>query len=337
MEGSSKGNSSSAAAAAAAAPFLVKTYEMVDNPLTDAVVSWSRSGLSFAVWNPTQFAADLLPKYFKHNNFSSFIRQLNTYGFRKSDPERWEFANEEFVRGQRHLLGNIRRRKPVHSHSRQTNPDPLTDPERREFLGTIKRLKQEKQSLQSELERHKNVNREYERQIRLLAQALDEFEQRCKNPSKRRCRAAGADMDQVTFCEGLVCQIPNPGLNEDCYSDYSNEDRVVEPVCESPPISSICIDFEGIDNSSGANTSVDEGLGASQTATGAGPGANDVFWQQFLTDAERNIDSDVDDDNDDYKKKVDEFGGDLANYEHKQPWSVNEDYKPNLQMMGQCL
>lgn len=61
------------------APFLLKTYEMVDDPLTNSVVSWSHTGHSFVVWNPPEFARDLLPKYFKHNNFSSFIRQLNTY------------------------------------------------------------------------------------------------------------------------------------------------------------------------------------------------------------------------------------------------------------------
>lgn len=60
-------------------PFLVKTYDMVDDSSTDKIVSWSATNNSFVVWDPPEFARDLLPKYFKHNNFSSFVRQLNTY------------------------------------------------------------------------------------------------------------------------------------------------------------------------------------------------------------------------------------------------------------------
>lgn len=60
-------------------PFLAKTYEMVDDSSSDPIVSWSLNDKSFVVWDPAEFARILLPRFFKHNNFSSFIRQLNTY------------------------------------------------------------------------------------------------------------------------------------------------------------------------------------------------------------------------------------------------------------------
>lgn len=61
------------------APFLTKTYQLVDDPSTDHIVSWGDDAATFVVWRPPEFARDLLPNYFKHNNFSSFVRQLNTY------------------------------------------------------------------------------------------------------------------------------------------------------------------------------------------------------------------------------------------------------------------
>uniref|UniRef100_A0A7N0V6J5 HSF-type DNA-binding domain-containing protein n=1 Tax=Kalanchoe fedtschenkoi TaxID=63787 RepID=A0A7N0V6J5_KALFE len=91
--------------------FLSKIYEIVDNPNTDYLVQWGFDGKSFVVHDANAFCQFILPKYFKHNHFSSFIRQLNTYGFRKIDAAKWEFANEQFQRGKRHLLKYIKRRR----------------------------------------------------------------------------------------------------------------------------------------------------------------------------------------------------------------------------------
>ena len=60
-------------------PFLKKTFEMVEDPHTNPIVSWSQTRNSFIVWDSHDFSKTLFPKYFKHNNFSSFVHQLKTY------------------------------------------------------------------------------------------------------------------------------------------------------------------------------------------------------------------------------------------------------------------
>lgn len=99
-------------------PFLLKTYMLVEDPASDEVISWNADGTAFVVWQPAEFARDLLPTLFKHSNFSSFVRQLNTYGFRKVATTRWEFSNEKFMKGGKDQLCEIRRRKAWNNNSK---------------------------------------------------------------------------------------------------------------------------------------------------------------------------------------------------------------------------
>jgi heat shock transcription factor len=108
------------------APFVVKTYQLLNDPNNKDFISWSPTKDSFIVWKPIEFSSDILPKYFKTNNLCSFIRQLNTYGFRKVDNNGkfWEFKHDLFKEGEIHLLPQIIRRK---SKKRDTYCEDIKD------------------------------------------------------------------------------------------------------------------------------------------------------------------------------------------------------------------
>lgn len=102
--------------------FLAKLWALVNDPTCDDLITWDPSGGSFHVYDQARFSREILPRYFKHNNFASFIRQLNMYGFRKvssiehgslkNERDDIEFAHPHFLRGQESLLEMIKRRAP---------------------------------------------------------------------------------------------------------------------------------------------------------------------------------------------------------------------------------
>ena len=51
--------------------------------LDGVVGGWSKNGDTMVIFDSEKFAAEIIPQYFKHHNFRSFVRQLNFYGFRK--------------------------------------------------------------------------------------------------------------------------------------------------------------------------------------------------------------------------------------------------------------
>ncbi|KAK3407245.1 heat stress transcription factor A-2b [Eucalyptus grandis] len=184
-------------------PFLTKTYDIVDDPGTDHVVSWNAGGGSFVVWDPHSFATHLLPRYFKHNNFSSFVRQLNTYGFRKTDPDRWEFANEGFLRGQKHLLKSIKRRKaPSGLIPQQQAVGPCVEVGYFGPDGEVDRLKRDKQVLMLELVKL----RQQQQNTRAYLQAMEQRLQKTEVKQKQMMAFLARAMQNPAFLQQLLQQ-----------------------------------------------------------------------------------------------------------------------------------
>ncbi|CAM8952765.1 unnamed protein product [Rhodiola kirilowii] len=87
-------------------PFVIKTYEMVEDPTTDDVIYWSRARNSLIVWDSKKFAKNLLPIYFKHSNFYGFTRLLKAYPNLAIDSQ---YTHQGFVAGHKNLLRTISR------------------------------------------------------------------------------------------------------------------------------------------------------------------------------------------------------------------------------------
>jgi heat shock transcription factor len=106
----------------------------LDNNKNENLIRWSDDGNSFIVLDEDEFARTLIPELFKHNNYASFVRQLNMYGFHKkvglSDNSMKasetkakapsEYYNKYFKRGRQELLWLIQKPK-----------NPVTGPKRK--------------------------------------------------------------------------------------------------------------------------------------------------------------------------------------------------------------
>ncbi|XP_025634986.1 heat stress transcription factor A-3-like isoform X2 [Arachis hypogaea] len=161
-------------------PFLSKTFDLVDDPSLDPIISWGSTGASFVVWDPMEFSRLVLPRNFKHNNFSSFVRQLNTYGFRKIDTDKWEFFNEAFQRGKKHLLKNIQRRRSTQSQQVGSHIGTSIDAGRPGLEVEIELLRKERSMLMQEVVDLQQQQRRTVHHAGEVNQRLESAEQRQK-------------------------------------------------------------------------------------------------------------------------------------------------------------
>jgi len=92
--------------------FIKKTYELLEDKKFLDIVDWNQEGTAIVIKKPLEFSQKVLPSYFKHNNITSFVRQLNMYNFHKRRTQDYDhvYYHDLFKRGKKHMLKEIKRK-----------------------------------------------------------------------------------------------------------------------------------------------------------------------------------------------------------------------------------
>ncbi|XP_034651293.1 heat shock factor protein isoform X2 [Drosophila subobscura] len=158
--------------------FLAKLWRLVDDTDTNHLICWTKDGHSFVIQNQAQFARELLPLNYKHNNMASFIRQLNMYGFHKItsiengglrfDRDEIEFSHPFFKRNSAYLLDQIKRKI---SNNKNVDDKAVMKPEAvSKILNDVKVMQGRQDTMDSRFSAMKQENEVLWREIASLRQ-----------------------------------------------------------------------------------------------------------------------------------------------------------------------
>ncbi|EED91834.1 hypothetical protein THAPSDRAFT_22570 [Thalassiosira pseudonana CCMP1335] len=106
-----------------------KLNAMLSDPEISSFITWMPHGRSFSVVDRENFAKYALPRYFGHDNFPSFVRIVNAWGFRRivSGKDRDSYYHELFLRGRPDLHERMKRVPSAHRKTPVSKGDKVPD------------------------------------------------------------------------------------------------------------------------------------------------------------------------------------------------------------------
>ena len=172
------------------------------NECDNAIAEWTPEGDKFVVKDKEVFAAKIIPQYYDHNNYSSFTRQLNFYGFTREQSMTIKvsdlssmavgqetFHHKDFQRGRPELLKNLQRRSTGDSKNGKKRKKPRTtddatlaalqsrmeamEQQSAELLGTLNQLREENYASAAAIRSLQNINSVKDAKIETLEKRLN--------------------------------------------------------------------------------------------------------------------------------------------------------------------
>ncbi|SAL97640.1 hypothetical protein [Absidia glauca] len=236
-----------------------------------SIIRWSEQGTTICISNSILFCKSVLPHYFKHNNWHSFVRQLNLYGFRKvyhfniaidyasgrkdtfSTPHKrgretvWQFKHRHFHRDGQASLFLIQRKLPLI----QTPPPSKTQNMARLLAVIEKKLEvveKEHEKVQIETQQ---LRQQQQDQQKLLVELIEEV---------------------VAVSKSLGTSQPLPDSCESCYTQtfHRSDDRAVSSCrMSTKSVDDSGSSSKGNDSYNRYDTSVNDTRDAVSSSTGS--------------------------------------------------------------------
>jgi hypothetical protein len=203
--------------------FVHNLYNMLQQETGKGILSWTDDGKRFEVLEMTSFEKLVLPKYFKHSNIKSFVRQLNIHDFKKirrnkkrNDPGNY-YIHKLFRRGDQHLLDLIKRKQP------KVDTSPLL----KEFSEAQERLESIGKLLPTELLQMMNSKQEITPDLSIMMNCLSVMMKFARGSSETTEEDSFILKESLEFVDRLKCTKTSkflPPAETECVSSLGKRD-----------------------------------------------------------------------------------------------------------------